>query len=126
VRDSLTPSADKAAEMARSYRPSRRSSRMRWMARCWVGIFRKGSALAYLPPKRDNAAEVPPPLALIGLHVADALAVALCFGYRREDRKDELRYAVPGHVAARYLIQLFAVTPEERSDILIDLIDNIL
>ena len=33
--DSLTPSAEMAAEMARSDRPSRRSCRMRRMARCW-------------------------------------------------------------------------------------------
>jgi hypothetical protein len=38
-----------------------------------VGISDEGTVLAHAPAERDDAAEIPAPLALVGLHIADAL-----------------------------------------------------
>jgi hypothetical protein len=57
-----------------------------------IGDLDKRSPLTDLPAKWDDAAEITPPLSLIGLHFTDALAnaVALCFCNGRKNCKDEL------------------------------------
>jgi hypothetical protein len=54
------------------------------MAR-WSGSLARATIFARLPPERDYAAEIPP-LALVGLHIADALtnSIAFRFGHGRE------------------------------------------
>ena len=54
-----------------------------------VEIFGKGTALSYLPAERDAAAEIPEPLALVGLHVADALANAIAAEF--QERIEQLK-----------------------------------
>jgi hypothetical protein len=100
--DSFTPSPTIEAEMARSERPflPQFNDTLDRVLLLWD--FDESSLPTDPPAEWDDAAEIAQPLSLIGLHVADALAnaVPLGFGYGREDRKDELRDTVPGHVAA--------------------------
>jgi hypothetical protein len=94
----LTPYAEKAVEMARNDRPFEDAPDGALL----LGIFGEGAVIAHSSAEQDDAAEIPAPFALIGLHVADALTDPIAFGlrYGRENREYELRNAVAGHVAA--------------------------